>query len=166
MSETTQQIENQTVNTELNPEAHEARYNEVIAQADDAFEKKNWEVAKKGYTEAIQLKPDQKYPKERAQATDVAAAKEVAILEKKEMEYMDKRIPYLEKQARFTKLLADIDENRVRRMESQLRYARMTQKQPTAEQIEEMKKKHEESKNTGLNEDPNLKGAQTLTVEK
>ena len=45
--------------------AFEQRYNTVISIADKAYEVRNYSAAKAGYTEALKLKPTDKYPQER-----------------------------------------------------------------------------------------------------
>lgn len=41
------------------------RYTEFIQVADSAYNKKDWEVARSNYVEALALKPEEKYPKDR-----------------------------------------------------------------------------------------------------
>lgn len=67
----------------------EAKYTAAIKKGDDAFNKKDWQTAKGGYTEATGLKPTEQYPKdklaaiEKAIADEAAAAKNKAELEAK-----------------------------------------------------------------------------------
>ncbi len=45
--------------------ALEQKYNQAIAGADKAYDASDWANAKKGYTEALSYKPDEKYPLDR-----------------------------------------------------------------------------------------------------
>lgn len=56
----------------------EARYRELVAQADDAFSTKDYAVARSRYNGALDIKPEEKYPKDRLAAIDAAIAKEGA----------------------------------------------------------------------------------------
>ncbi len=52
----------------------QARYDQAIAKADAAFNRKAYDPAREGYTEALGVKPDEKYPKDRLKAIDQAIA--------------------------------------------------------------------------------------------
>ncbi|MFV0592750.1 MAG: hypothetical protein ACK5M7_15300, partial [Draconibacterium sp.] len=53
----------------------DARYAQVLASADDQFEKKNYELARNGYNEALGIKPKEDYPKQKlTEIGDILAA--------------------------------------------------------------------------------------------
>jgi len=56
----------------------EAKYAAAIKKGDDAFKAKDWSTAKGGYTEALGVKPAEKYPKDQMAAIDKAIADEKA----------------------------------------------------------------------------------------
>ena len=66
----------------------DARYQAVIAEADAAFGKKEWDAATTKYTDASGLKPQEKYPKEQLAAIMAAkaAADKAADAERKQKE--------------------------------------------------------------------------------
>lgn len=52
----------------------QARYDAALAKADAAFKTNNFDPAREGYTEALGIKPDEKYPKDQLAAIDAALA--------------------------------------------------------------------------------------------
>jgi hypothetical protein len=68
----------------------EAKYKAAIKKGDDAFAKKDWNTAKIGYEEALGLKPDEKYPKEKLSAIEKILADELAAKAKQEAEAKNK----------------------------------------------------------------------------
>jgi hypothetical protein len=50
------------------------QYDGAIARADGAFQQKDYNSAKEGYAEALEIKPDEKYPRDRLAAVDQALA--------------------------------------------------------------------------------------------
>lgn len=64
----------------------EAKYAAAIKKGDDAFNAKNWTNAKAGYNEALGVKPDEQYPKDRLAAIDKAIADENANKSKAELD--------------------------------------------------------------------------------
>ncbi len=52
----------------------QASYDKAIAKADAAFDRKGYDQAREAYTEALGVKPDEKYPKDRLSAIDKALA--------------------------------------------------------------------------------------------
>lgn len=55
-------------------DALEQQYREIIAAADLAFDSENFDLARDRYTEALSVKPTEKYPKDRLQAIEDAMA--------------------------------------------------------------------------------------------
>jgi len=64
----------------------DAKYNAAIKKGDDAFAKKDWTTAKGGYNEALNVKANEQYPKDRLVAIDKAIADESANKSKAELE--------------------------------------------------------------------------------
>lgn len=64
----------------------EAKYAAAIKKGDDGFNAKNWMNAKAGYNEALAIKPDEQYPKDRLAAIDKAIADENANKSKAELD--------------------------------------------------------------------------------
>ncbi len=62
--------------------AYEQRYNTVIASADKAYDKRDYETAKSGYMQALSMKPSESYPQQRlnkiAEFERIIAQKEAA----------------------------------------------------------------------------------------
>lgn len=56
----------------------DAKYNAAIKKGDDAFNKKDWPNARVGYNEAIGIKANEQYPKDKLAAIDKAIADEAA----------------------------------------------------------------------------------------
>jgi hypothetical protein len=56
----------------------EARYNSAIAKADQAFASQSYDAAKESYTEALSVKPGEKYPKDQIKAIEKAIADQSA----------------------------------------------------------------------------------------
>ncbi len=56
----------------------ESRYNAAIAKADQAYNNQSYEAAREGYTEALAVKQDEKYPKDRLKAIEKAIADQSA----------------------------------------------------------------------------------------
>ncbi len=52
----------------------EAKYNAAIKKGDDAYAKKDWAIARVGFTEALNIKPNEQYPKDKLSALDKIAA--------------------------------------------------------------------------------------------
>jgi hypothetical protein len=59
----------------------EAKYLAAIKKGDDAFTSKTWTTARTGYTEALGIKPNEQYPKDRLAAIDKAIADEKANMD-------------------------------------------------------------------------------------
>jgi hypothetical protein len=78
-----------------------ARYDGIVAAADAAFAKEEFAAAKTKYQEALQVKPTEKYPKDRIAAADAAIA---ALAAKAEEERKAKELA-----ARYTELIARAD---------------------------------------------------------
>jgi epidermal growth factor receptor substrate 15 len=57
-------------------QALEEKYAEALKKADDAFNTKNWVIAKEGYTEALAVKANEQYPKYKLGAVDKMMAEE------------------------------------------------------------------------------------------
>lgn len=55
----------QQVKSSQEKAAFEQKYNAIINQADNAYNSKNFETAKANYQKALDMKPDESYPKER-----------------------------------------------------------------------------------------------------
>ena len=51
-----------------------AKYNAAIKKGDDAYAKKDWSTARIGFTEALGIKPNEQYPKDKLDALDKIAA--------------------------------------------------------------------------------------------
>lgn len=69
----------------LAEEEKNEKYRQIIGQADRAFDAKDWNFAREKYKEALAIKPEENYPKERLRKIDeleAAAAKEKEIQEK------------------------------------------------------------------------------------
>ncbi|MCB0794756.1 MAG: hypothetical protein KDB88_08470, partial [Flavobacteriales bacterium] len=84
----------------------EARYNELITSADQAFEKEEFSAALNDYKDALQLKPQETHPKERIAAIEAkldAAAREAAEKERLEREAR-------ERDQRYAELIAKADQ--------------------------------------------------------
>ncbi len=62
----------------LESQATDDAYNGVIAKADDAFAKEDWEAARRNYTQAAGVKPNEAYPKD-----------QLALVDKRENETAD-----------------------------------------------------------------------------
>jgi hypothetical protein len=71
-SDIQQKIDDTTVEqlAALESQATAEAYAEAIAEADKAFDKKKWEVAKDGYANASAIKSDEQYPKDRIAEID------------------------------------------------------------------------------------------------
>jgi hypothetical protein len=52
----------------------EAKYQAAIKKGDDAYAKKDWVTARTGFTEALGIKPNEQYPKDKLAALDKIAA--------------------------------------------------------------------------------------------
>jgi hypothetical protein len=59
----------------------EAKYLAAIKKGDDAFTSKTWATARTGYNEALGIKPNEQYPKDRLAAIDKAIADEKANMD-------------------------------------------------------------------------------------
>jgi hypothetical protein len=70
--------------------AADAKYNALIKEGDDAIKSKSWDVAKKKFTEAKNMKPNEKLPKEKLYEIDQMMANQ-------------------EKQAEYDAIIADAD---------------------------------------------------------
>lgn len=57
-------------------QAMEEKYVEALKKADDAFNTKNWTIAKEGYTEALSVKGSEQYPKYKLAAVEKMIAEE------------------------------------------------------------------------------------------
>lgn len=64
----------------------DAKYNAALKKGDDAFSKKDWNAAKTGYNEALGVKPNEQYPKDKLAAIDKAIADELANKSKAEVD--------------------------------------------------------------------------------
>ena len=64
----------------------DAKYNTAIKNADAAFAKKDWNGAKTGYNDALGIKPNEQYPKDKLAAIEKAIADELANKSKGEID--------------------------------------------------------------------------------
>ncbi len=64
----------------------EAKYTAAIKKGDDAFAKKDWTNSKAGYNEALTIKANEQYPKDKLAAIDKAIADENAAKSKAELD--------------------------------------------------------------------------------
>lgn len=60
----------------LQTQAEDEAYAGVISKADEAFEAKNWEAARRNYRQATEIKPEEAHPKDRLALTDQREAEE------------------------------------------------------------------------------------------
>lgn len=64
----------------------EQRYADAITMADAAFRNEAWQMAREGYNDALALKPDEQYPKDRLQAIEQAENRARTAEERAEQE--------------------------------------------------------------------------------
>lgn len=63
----------------ISKQALEEKYAEALKKGDDAFNTKNWAIAKEGYTEALAVKANEQYPKYKLTAVEKMMAEEAIV---------------------------------------------------------------------------------------
>jgi hypothetical protein len=108
-------------------EAFEARYREVIAQADAAYDADQLERARSRYREALEMKPDERHPKDRIAEIDAelarreAAAREADEAARRAAEEEAERRAAEEERRRQEQLAAEADAAERARLEEERR---------------------------------------------
>ena len=80
---------------------------------------------------------------------EVEYAKQVADQKKKMLEHYQRELPFLRKRAEFTRLMADIAEDTLRKQHSELQYAQLMKSQPSSEELYNAANKKKEAELKG-----------------
>jgi len=162
-----------TESQELSEDQKKSEYESALKEAEAALVAKDFEKAKAYFLKAGKYFPEDKHVKERITATDKMVDKEIKLYKDREIEFMKQQLPYLEMKSRYTRLMAEVEENGVRKVEGQLRMLQLQQAQQKAKMEMLIEQKNLKDKETAKNivanntgtADPG-KGAAHLTVEK